>query len=158
MELFVHSKNGQVISLSQKNYGDTNTEVSLIKILTDTDKTTNSKISSNFLPVVLHLLLLIYLDSPLQVFKYHLVCERTMLWQYPKCAMEEEITQWAWSTDQCFILKSTTVCGYNFGSCTVPHSVDLLLLLHTFAMAAILEEQSPVATSLLICIITSHII
>lgn len=45
--------------------------------------------------------------------------ERTVLWQYPKCAKEEEITQQAWSTDLYFILKSTTVCGYNFRYCTV---------------------------------------
>lgn len=44
--------NGQVSSLSQKNYGDTNIELTLIKTLTETDKTTHSKISSNFLPVV----------------------------------------------------------------------------------------------------------
>lgn len=50
---------------------------------------------------------------------FHLVCERTVLWQYPKCAKEEEITQQAWSTDLYFILKSTTVCGYNFRYCTV---------------------------------------
>lgn len=37
------------------------------------------------------------------------------------------------------------------------HSADLLLLLHTFAMTAILEEQAPGAAGLLICIITSHI-
>lgn len=33
--------------------------------------------------------------------------------------MEEEITEQAWPTDQYLTLKSTTACGYNFGSCIV---------------------------------------
>lgn len=61
---------------SQFTLSEANIELSLLKTLTETDKTTHSKISSNFLPVVLHLLLLTCSESPLQVFKYH----QTFFW------------------------------------------------------------------------------